>query len=110
MPSRRPEILALIAPLDDAPTHVCVRAERALNARLHGGCQVPIAAHAEIVDGALRMRAMVGSPDGRRVLLPPGKAVSRMPRPWASSSPKSCSPRAPDEILKALHQHHDGHG
>jgi len=35
-----------IAALADAATATCVRAERALNRRLGGGCQVPIAGHA----------------------------------------------------------------
>ena len=37
---------ALLAPLDHTASAVCVRAERALNAALNGGCQVPIAAYA----------------------------------------------------------------
>ena len=39
-------ISALIAPLHHTPTAQCVSAERALNARLQGGCQVPIASYA----------------------------------------------------------------
>src|SRR5690606_11292085 len=38
------EINALLAKLSDQDTHDCVMAERALNTRLEGGCQVPIAA------------------------------------------------------------------
>lgn len=45
-------------------TSICVSAERAMNARLNGGCQVPIAGFAEIDGGNLRMRALVGHPDG----------------------------------------------
>lgn len=57
---------ALIAPLDHVPTHICVRAERAMNIRLHGGCQVPIAGHAELGHGVIVLRGLVGSLDGRR--------------------------------------------
>jgi hydroxymethylbilane synthase len=63
-----PETRRLIAPLDDPATHTCARAERALNTRLHGGCQVPIAAYAELTDNRLTLRAMVGSPDGSRMV------------------------------------------
>lgn len=59
-------IETLIAPLDHVPTHICVRAERAMNSRLHGGCQVPIAGHAELAYGVIVLRGLVGSLDGQR--------------------------------------------
>ncbi|HHH35945.1 MAG TPA: hydroxymethylbilane synthase [Gammaproteobacteria bacterium] len=58
----------LIAVLDDPDTHVCVTAERALNARLEGGCQVPIAGHAVLEGGRLRLEALVGRPDGSALI------------------------------------------
>ena len=45
-----------------------MRAERALNARLGGACHVPIAAHAVIADGQLRLDALVAEPDGSRII------------------------------------------
>ena len=57
-----------LAALDHAPTRRCVSAERALNASLDGGCQVPIAAYAELRDDRLFLRALVGDPDGSRML------------------------------------------
>jgi hydroxymethylbilane synthase len=50
--------------LHDAETGICVSAERAMNARLQGGCQVPIGGFAQCVDGQLFMRGLVGDPDG----------------------------------------------
>ena len=58
----------LIAPLNHRPTAVRVAAERALNAHLEGGCQVPIAAYAELNHDTLRLRALVGEPDGSRLI------------------------------------------
>ncbi|APZ41696.1 hydroxymethylbilane synthase [Acidihalobacter ferrooxydans] len=58
---------ALLAPLEHADTRLCVSAERALNARLNGGCQVPIAGYAELRDGMVYLRAMVGLPDASEV-------------------------------------------
>lgn len=58
----------LIAPLHHPATAVRVSAERALNARLEGGCQVPIAAYAELTDDMLQLRALVGEPDGSRLI------------------------------------------
>ena len=57
-----------LAALDHGPTRRCVSAERALNASLDGGCQVPIAAHAELRADRIFLRALVGDPDGSRVL------------------------------------------
>ena len=58
----------LIAVLGDEPTRQCVAAERALNARLDGGCQVPIAGYTIIDGNELYLRALVASVDGRRVI------------------------------------------
>jgi hydroxymethylbilane synthase len=58
----------LLAPLDHVPTHTRVRAERAANAHLGGGCHVPIGAFAEIKEGQLHLRGLVGRPDGSEVL------------------------------------------
>jgi hydroxymethylbilane synthase len=63
-----PEVNELVSVLDHAPTHILVSAERAMNHRLEGGCQVPIAGHAVMQDGALVLRGLVGFPDGRQVI------------------------------------------
>ncbi|WP_305909106.1 hydroxymethylbilane synthase [Methylomarinum sp. Ch1-1] len=53
--------------LHDEETTIRLRAERAMNARLNGGCQVPIAGFAELDNGRLMMRGLVGKPDGSLV-------------------------------------------
>ncbi|MDG4554118.1 MAG: hydroxymethylbilane synthase [Candidatus Competibacter sp.] len=58
----------LIAPLDDAPTHTRIAAERAFNARLQGGCQVPIAGHALLERDRIWLRGLVGEPDGSQIV------------------------------------------
>jgi len=55
----------LLSVLHDWETGLCVTAERAMNARLNGGCQVPIAGFAQRRGDRLFMRGLVGSPDGR---------------------------------------------
>lgn len=60
--------LALLAPLNHPETAVRVTAERAMNTRLEGGCQVPIGSYAELIDGDVWLRALVGAPDGQRVV------------------------------------------
>lgn len=54
----------LLAPLNHVETSLRVSAERAMNRRLEGGCQVPIGSYAELKDGELWLRALVGAPDG----------------------------------------------
>lgn len=72
-------VKALLAPLHHEPTALCVRAERALNAHLQGGCQVPIAAYAILKDGNLWLRGLVGDPDGSTVLYSEREATASDP-------------------------------
>lgn len=67
------EIHALLAPLHHAETAARVTAERALNKRLNGGCQVPIACYALLEDGQLWLRGLVGQPDGALLLRAEGR-------------------------------------
>jgi hydroxymethylbilane synthase len=60
--------LARLAPVDDGATRACALAERAYLARLGASCNTPMAAHARVDGGTLRMSAVVASEDGRRVL------------------------------------------
>lgn len=62
------QVLALIQPLSDRVTEICVRAERAFNHRLQGGCQVPIAGFAVLQQDTLHMQGRVGSVDGQELL------------------------------------------
>jgi len=58
----------LLAPLNHSDTAICVSAERAMNTRLQGGCQVPIAGFATLQDGQLSLQGRVGSLDGAQLL------------------------------------------
>lgn len=58
------EINAILNVLHDAETGLCVSAERAMNFKLNGGCQVPIAGFARKEGGQLFMRGLVCKPDG----------------------------------------------
>lgn len=62
------ETQALLAPLEHAQTRVRVLAERAMNRKLQGGCQVPIGAFAEVSGDTLSLRGLVGSLDGTEIL------------------------------------------
>ncbi len=64
----------LVAGLHDADTACCVTAERAMNRRLEGGCQVPIGGHAVWRKGQILLRGIVGAVDGSRILRAEGCA------------------------------------
>ena len=59
-------LAALLAPLNDAETAACVRAERAMSRHLQGGCQAPIGGYAVVDDGQLHLRAFVADLEGIR--------------------------------------------
>lgn len=100
-----PRVNALIAPLHDRDTADRVFAERAMNARLHGGCQVPIAGHAVLDGDRLQLKGLVGSPDGSRIL----RAESEGPRGDAEAIGTRVAEdllgQGADEILSALMDH-----
>jgi hydroxymethylbilane synthase len=66
------ELLAWLQVLDDADSHLAVRAERAVLTALEAGCSAPIGALAEVVEGEdgpeLSLRAVVAAPDGSDAL------------------------------------------
>ena len=70
---------AFLTALDHGPTRDCATAERALNEHLNGGCQVPIAAYAELHDGELHLRGLVGDPDGSTILTAEGRGSRDAP-------------------------------
>jgi hydroxymethylbilane synthase len=63
----RADLAAWLAPLNDAATAACVRAERAVSRALAGSCEVPLGAYAEFDGGRLRLRGFVATPDGERM-------------------------------------------
>ena len=60
-------IECLLEPLHDRPTHLCVRAERAVSQNLQGGCQLPIAGYAQLDHDRITLRALVGYVDGSKI-------------------------------------------
>ena len=66
--SQDQQVLDLIMPLMHQDSNACVRAERAFNAYLEGGCQVPIAGFATLENDQLQLEGRVGSVDGQVLL------------------------------------------
>ncbi|HUK56692.1 MAG TPA: hydroxymethylbilane synthase [Nitrospiria bacterium] len=63
------DVNPMLVRFNHAITSRCVRAERAFSKRLEGGCQVPIAAYAQIRDEErMVLEGLVASVDGNRVI------------------------------------------
>ncbi|MBC3883056.1 hydroxymethylbilane synthase [Undibacterium sp. LX40W] len=62
--SDRQDLQEILAPLNHLETSQAVNAERTVSKAFGGSCQIPLAAFAEINAGAMRLRAMVATPDG----------------------------------------------
>ena len=98
----------LLAPLHHADTASCVLAERAMNARLEGGCQVPIGGHALLEGDLLWLRGLVGTEDGSEII----RAEIRGPRADAEALGTALAEELLDHgaagILKELYDNADG--
>ncbi|MCL4685401.1 hydroxymethylbilane synthase [Myxococcota bacterium] len=78
-----------------------LRAERAMLARLEGDCSVPLAGFAEpLPDGQLRLRGLVASPDGTRLVQ--AEATSADPDALGATVAEDLLTRGAGEILAAL--------
>ncbi|WP_104472204.1 hydroxymethylbilane synthase [Acinetobacter indicus] len=96
-------VLELILPLMDDETNVCVRAERAFNAYLEGGCQVPIAGYATLKDGQLSMEGRVGSVDGQTLLSAQLSAAPEQAEQLGERLAQNLLAQGAGELLKALY-------
>jgi hydroxymethylbilane synthase len=99
------QIEELIHPLNHPATHSCVLAERATNARLQGGCQVPVAVFAEwLADGGLHVRGRVASVDGRQMAAAVATGAADCdPAALGDALAEKLLARGAGEILAAIH-------
>lgn len=98
------EILALIMPLMHAETNACVRAERAFNAYLEGGCQVPIAGFATLENQTLSLEGRVGSADGQTLLRSNVQGAPEDAEKLGVQLAQNLLQQGAGELLKALYQ------
>jgi hydroxymethylbilane synthase len=68
------ETMALIEPLADQDTAVVAFAERTVARVLQASCQVPLAVHAVLSNGVVKLAATVGTPDGKEIVKASGEA------------------------------------
>lgn len=93
----RADVTALLAPLADAATTQCVRAERAVSRALGGSCALPLGAYAVMAAGRLELRALVASADGRHVLR--AQAAGSDPEEVGARAAQSLRAQGADAIL-----------
>lgn len=97
------EVLALIQPLLHPETDVCVRAERAFNAYLEGGCQVPIAGYATLQNGKIHIEGRVGSVDGQTLLHAELSDETHNAQQLGENLARNLLDQGAGELLKALY-------
>jgi len=90
--SGRPDLAALLAPLNHSHTAACVQAERAMSRKLQGGCQAPIGGYAVVRDGRLFLRAFVADLEGIRFF--------RATAEGALEAPEAVGHAAAEELIR----------
>lgn len=100
------ELIGLLAPLNHADTATRVAAERALNATLQGGCQVPIGSFAELQGEQLWLRGLVGALDGSQIIQGEMRGHRDEAQAMGKALAEELLSKGAREILQALYHPH----
>ncbi|MEX2334565.1 MAG: hydroxymethylbilane synthase [Pseudohongiella sp.] len=98
------EVIAMLSDMHHQDTADRVVAERALNRRLQGGCQVPIACYAELDGDQLHLRGLVGDIDGSRILRTERSGHRKDAEALGSAAAEDLLAQGAGEILEALYE------
>jgi hydroxymethylbilane synthase len=96
------ELLGMLNPFGDVNADAAVKAERALLGELHGGCSVPVGAHAIRSDGVLTVSAQVTSLDGSQRVT--GTAAGTDPEATGTELAGILRAEGADAILDAIRE------
>lgn len=91
---------SLLQAIEDPAARATTDAERALSARLGGGCNVPFGALATLEEGVFVLRAVVASPDGRRIVRAHRQAPAQGMRASVDAVAERLRDGGADEILR----------
>ncbi|MCT8544768.1 hydroxymethylbilane synthase [Glaesserella parasuis] len=97
-------VLAYLAELNHQPTAYCVQAERAMNSRLQGGCQVPIGGFATLTGDEIELNALVGSLDGSTIVRASAKGNIKEAEKLGVEVAEALLAKGADHILKTVYQ------
>ena len=98
----RADLVELLRPLRDPVCSACVRAERAVNLSLGGSCTIPLGAYAVAAGQTLKLRALVASPDGKRIARAEGVGDAADPESLGSRVADALRREGAAEILATL--------
>ena len=98
------ELIQLLAPLHHQQTAQCVLAERALNRKLEGGCQVPIGSYAELHGERLHLRGLVGAIDDDRIIYADANGDSSQPEQLGQQVAQALLDQGAQELLQQAYQ------
>ena len=99
--SERADLMQLLAPLNHRPTEQAVNAERTVSRIFGGSCMIPLAAFGTVDGDALRLRAMVATPDGKRIAAADASGMADAPELLGRDIAQALRVQGADEILAA---------
>lgn len=95
----------LLSKLEHPPSRIAVTAERAFLHRLEGGCQIPIAAHAQVESDRLTLTGMVAEIDGHRIIASTLTGESRKAQTIGTQLAEALLDQGADAILESINNH-----
>lgn len=101
------ETQKIVAVLNDPDTEVVVKAERAMNHKLEGGCQVPIGGYAILEGDEVWLRGLVGSEDGTKIIRHEARAPRNQAEEMGREVAQALLDKGADKILKELYNKAD---
>jgi hydroxymethylbilane synthase len=105
--AERPELRALLAPLNHHATAQAVAAERMVSKTFGGSCQIPLAAFATVEGDAMHIRALVATPDGKRMATAEASGATDAPEALGRQVAQALQAQDATAILAACRT--DGH-
>jgi hydroxymethylbilane synthase len=102
--SGRPDLAALLSPLNHPDTAACVQAERAMSRKLQGGCQAPIGGYAVVRDGRLFLRAFVADLEGIRFFRATAEGVLDAPEAVGHAAADELIAQGADHLMAEIIQ------
>jgi hydroxymethylbilane synthase len=95
----RADLFAVLAPLNHEATAQAVTAERTVSRLFGGSCQIPLAAYSVVDAGGMRLRAMVATPDGKRIATAEASGAAHQPEQLGKQVALELQERGADDIL-----------
>lgn len=99
--SDRDDLKQLLAPLNHDATAQAVSAERTVSRIFGGSCQIPLAAFGTVDGAAMRLRAMVATPDGKRIASAEAQGPANVPEALGRQIADALQKQGADDILAA---------